>query len=249
MSRFERGRIFILDDDVYLTPYPTEEEYFGYILAGPIKQVVSLLDAEGSSYRKWVREERRMAAQFSMPLAEISIPLAPYNPFRALEVAQRIRQLPHPVVVHPFGTDPPLSPAVEALIQAYASPRGLPPLPPSLFKTAMANGKVEVIAPNIAVGPRPHPLEFRSYLHFKGVRSLIFLGPSNSPSARRDRKNSRSAGLAWRSMSAHDELLKKTVASGGPWYLYGPGLRQVQKDLADRFGPPIPRLEKTEPTP
>jgi len=43
IKSFERGNIVKLEQNVFLTPYPTDEEFFGFILNGNAKTVISLL--------------------------------------------------------------------------------------------------------------------------------------------------------------------------------------------------------------
>lgn len=228
-AAFERGESIVVDKDVYLTSLPTEEEFFGFVLAGPIKQVVSVWDSQKGTIKALADWERNLLAQYDMPLVELPIAADDYDPWRALEVARHVRALPRPVVVHALWTNFSRSPEAEAFVQAYGS--DLPPLPPSLFELPMKQGKVEVIATNVAVGPRPMPGEFRDYLYKKGVRQLVFLGPAESKAAHQDRPRAQEAGLRWRREESHCPTIMETTRRGGPWYLYGPELEQIRNHL------------------
>ncbi len=58
-ERFERGMVTPLGKDVYFTPYPTDEEFFAYILNGTVKSVASLLNPGNPEDLPWIEKERR----------------------------------------------------------------------------------------------------------------------------------------------------------------------------------------------
>lgn len=235
ITAFERGKIWRLEDQVYLTPYPTEEEFFTFILTGEVKQVVSLLDPANFDNVTWIDKEREILAKYDMPFELSPIPTDPYDPNTALEAAQKVRVSPRPVVVHAFLSD---SSVTEAFLQAYRAQ--VPPLPPSLFQASMERGIVQVIAPNIAVGPRPASAEFSSYLRPRGVRGIVFVGPPEASEAQQDRVLVPEAGLEWQVLPAGDSSLLEVIKTGGPWYLYGPELSGIQQTIKDRLGPAVP---------
>ena len=115
------------------------------------------------------------------------------------------------------------------------------PLPPSLFSESMAGGRADVIAPNVAVGPRPRPGEFAYYLPRRGVRAFVYLGDAEDEAAVADRMLCEAEGCNWRTISEPSALLE-LLASGGPWYLYGPKLSAFQPLIAEAMGPAIPPL-------
>lgn len=234
MPAFERGEIVKLDEGVYLTPYPTDEEWLGFILAGEIKHIVSLLDPANPDDVSWIQAEQELASQYGLGFDLMPLSYQEHDPHLVVELAEKIRELPRPLVVHGF-----LSPSyrTEAVTQAYRS--GLPPLAPKLFGEALNAGPVSIIAPNIAAGPRPRGSEFGSFLHARGVRGFIYVGDASAPEAREDSTITRDARLSWRSVKNMDEL-ESILASGGPYYLYGPGLPSIQQSLASRFGPAVP---------
>jgi phytol kinase len=243
MPAFERGEIVTLDEGIYLAPYPTDEEWLGYILAGEIRHVVSTLDPDNPEDSPWIFKEKRLAERYGLGFDLEPISLSAYDPQAALRTAQRLRTLPRPLLAHGF-----LAPSfrTEAIIQAYRS--GKPSLPPSLLKAPLKRGKVEVIAPNIAVGPRPQGPEFGGYLYQRGVRRFIYLGDATSLQAREDQIIAQETGFAWEASRAKDTTyLFEILASDGPYYLYGPDLSLIREEIKQRFGPAIPESTRFLP--
>ena len=241
---FERGEIIILGDGIYLTPYPTHEEFMGYIIAGGINNIVLLMDPENPEDIPWIEKERKLLEKYFIGFELIPLSLNFYDPLKALESVQKVSLMRRAVVIHGF-----LSPSfrTEAFIQAFRS--NLPSLPPSLFEEPLNRGKVTIIATNIAIGPRPEGPEFGSFLYRKGVRRYAYLGNPSSAEALEDFQITKAAGLPWNAfnpLSKPDELFK-SLSKGGPWYVYGPILQHIQYELEERFGPAIPEKTKSRP--
>jgi phytol kinase len=235
ISSFERGEIIYLEDDVYLTPYPTDEEYFGYVLAGSIKQVVSLLNPDNPDDKAFISKEKELLSEHEILFRLFPISLTQYNPREILEFTAKLKQMPRPLLIHGF-----LNPSfrTEAILQAYRS--HLPPLPPLLFRENLAKGRAEVIAPNIAVGPRPNGPEFGAVLYARGVRKFGYLGDPNSQEAREDARITKTASLFWEHLNPDSPEFYNKLSEGGPWYLYGPSLSELSEEIQNRLGPAIP---------
>jgi protein tyrosine phosphatase (PTP) superfamily phosphohydrolase (DUF442 family) len=96
-ANFERGMLAELQPGVWLIPHPNGTEMFGYMLAGQVKHVVSVLDPADPEQRSWMEEQRRAFGQFGVA--------ATYLPVRAGDTAQvarmveLVRRLPRPVAV------------------------------------------------------------------------------------------------------------------------------------------------------
>ncbi|HEX2076469.1 MAG TPA: hypothetical protein VHG08_02135 [Longimicrobium sp.] len=234
MPAFERGGIYHLRDSVHVAPFPTDEEWLGYVLSGSVRQVLSLLDPENPDDAPWMEKERGLARQYRMPIEFAAIRGFPYDPAQALAAAQRARSLPRPLMVHGFRT---VSPAVEAFVQAYAS--GLPPLPPSLFAEPMQRGQPRVLGVNVAAGPRPAGPEWGSFLQRRGVRGIVYVGAADA-AAREDRGSAESVSFAWRMAGGSADEVLAIVRQGGPWYVYGPGLAAILPALDARLDPGVP---------
>lgn len=246
VPRFERGAVVQVDRDVYLTPYPVDDEYMSYILPGTHGHVVSLLDPDNPEDRPWIDKEQALLRSTRVSFELRPLPLERYDPEQALVLAREAALMPRPFVVHAFlGVDTGRSPAAEAFLQAFRS--NLPPLPPALFTQPLASGRARVIAPNVASGPRPAAGDLAGELLRRGVRELVYVGDGTSAEAREDQEASRAAGLAWRAMAARPAELLALLATGGPWYVYGPQAGAIEPALAARLGPAIPESMRWDP--
>jgi hypothetical protein len=235
---WERGRVVFVGEGIFLTPQPAKNEYVSYLLSGSNGPVFSLLDPHRLEDRPWIEEERRIYEGNGMELVVLPIPVDPYDGHVALAVADRIRRSPGSKVVHAFlSLDSGRSPSAEAFVQALYS--GLPPLPPALFVEPLFRGRARVIAPNVALGPRPRNDEFAGTLHRRGVREFVYLGDAQDSEAREDRGLCLGAGLDWRGVTRESDLLE-IVARGGPWYLYGPLAELLGPKVARAMGPALP---------
>lgn len=104
ISAFERGPIVELSAGVYLTPFPTDEEYMGYVIAAGVKQVVSLMDTTDAEATERVRTERQLLRTYRIPFREF--PVLETTTEAGLETLFReIATMPRPVVIHRFFSD------------------------------------------------------------------------------------------------------------------------------------------------
>jgi len=106
---FERGNIYKIDTAVYMTPFPTDEEFVSYFLAGNVKAVANLMDTVAAAdSRPWIHKEQKtltgnglifknFAIKAGMPEKEIN------------RVLDSISKLPKPLVVHQWSTSSPES--------------------------------------------------------------------------------------------------------------------------------------------
>jgi hypothetical protein len=235
---WERGGVAFVGEGIFLTPQPAVNEYMSYLLAGVNGRVISLLDPNRPGDRVWLDEEQRFFEGNGLQLVSYPISLDPYDGERVLDVVDQVRRIPGQKVVHAFlSLDSGRSPAAEAFVQALHS--GLPPLPPALFNEPLVRGRARVIAPNVALGPRPRQDEFAGTLHRRGLRRFVYLGDAQDAEARQDAKICREAGLGWRALSDESELLE-VLAKGGPWYLYGPRAQDLGPGVARTLGPALP---------
>jgi protein tyrosine phosphatase (PTP) superfamily phosphohydrolase (DUF442 family) len=209
---FERGEIRRLAPGIHLVPFPTDEEYFGYLLGGQVRTVVSLLDPTNAEDRAWVEKERGILAGGAVQLVEIPLPAEPWMPDSALAVARRLRTLRQPLAVHAFLTR---SPAAEGVEIAFRTGRA--PLPPSLFAEPFRDGAVTLAAPDVAVGPQPTPHEAEAFLRPRGVRALAVVGAREPDGA--VLAAARRAGLRVRRFASASEAAS-ALRAGGPWYVF-----------------------------
>lgn len=100
-TSFERGKIIRIDSGLYVIPYPTDEEFLGYILSSDVKNVVSILSPNNKENIPWIDKEKKI---FENQTVKYSLlPLSEKTPSTKLKViVDSIFSLPRPVVVHPF---------------------------------------------------------------------------------------------------------------------------------------------------
>jgi protein tyrosine phosphatase (PTP) superfamily phosphohydrolase (DUF442 family) len=119
---FERGKIVELDDEVFLVPYPTDEEWMGYLLSGRVRHVASLLDPSWPEDVPWIEREERLLNQHGVSYIHSPISSAHYEPEQVMRAVKRVRALARPVAVHAFLGD---SPVTRAFATAWRT--GRPP--------------------------------------------------------------------------------------------------------------------------
>ena len=105
IKRFERGAIAILDKNVFFTPYPTDEEFFGYILNGSVKTLVCLLDPENKEDRPWITKEKEISAKYKVKFAHY--PWKTLSLEKKEEAIKAIMKLERPAVIHAFLSQSP----------------------------------------------------------------------------------------------------------------------------------------------
>jgi hypothetical protein len=228
LARMERGDVVRLDRGLYLTPLPTDEEYFGYVIAASVKTVVTLLDPAIPDDKPFLAKEQALAAKYGFRLVVAPLPASPWRPDSAQAIARMIRTLPRPLVVHAFLTK---SPPSEGVLAAFRS--GLPPVPATLFAEHMRHGKADVIAANVVIGPAPDPDEIARLLKRRGIAGIVWIGPADGARKRA----AESAGITWSALptEADAEAVAAQVRTGGPWYVTGPGAAGIRNGLAAKL--------------
>ncbi|MEK6552180.1 MAG: hypothetical protein AABZ54_01850, partial [Bacteroidota bacterium] len=66
-----------LEKDVYFTPFPTDDEFLGYILNGSFKNVISLLDPKDAEDLKLIAKEKKFFETFKISFE--NYPIRPNN--------------------------------------------------------------------------------------------------------------------------------------------------------------------------
>ncbi len=224
---FERGAILEVDKGVWFTPFPTDDELLRYFVGSEVRHVVSLLDPDHPSDIQWIDKESSALDLHGVSYRNMPLSRKHYSPAAALAAAEHVRRAERPVFVHGFRSDGFVS---DVFRMAYAS--GLPPIPDGLFDEPMQGGQASIVGVNVVIGPRPAGPEFSTSLYTGGIRSVIYLGDGSRPGARDDRvvvENETS--MSWRAMNPDAKSLLETLARGGPWYVYGPGLGVVQERI------------------
>lgn len=119
VKRFERGEVIKLDDQVYLSPLPTKEEYFGFVLAGGFQQVVGLLDLASNISKTVEIEESKAFQSYQIPYRSFNI-----NPNTSRtemeQIAQTVRTLPRPLLVYAFFSNSKEAKLFETVYRGFA---------------------------------------------------------------------------------------------------------------------------------
>lgn len=241
---FERGQIFRLQPGLYLTPYPTEAEFLSFILSGEVKNVVALLDPSDAEEQLRIDFERKLLAEHALPF-QLFEAGERYDSRRILEAVQMAQKLPGTTVIHSFFSSVPgRSDIADGIRIAHRT--GLPPLSPSMWNHRMQAGAPEVIAPHVAIGPKPVGTEFRRYLRARGIWSAILVGEAGKGSPP-EAVAANAAGIELRRVPADAAQVLSLIDSGGPYYLYGPGVESVKAAIVERYAammqPPTPAPE------
>ncbi len=118
LEEFERGAIIKLEKDVYLTPFPTDDEFMGYILNGSFKNVISLLDPKDAEDLKLIAKEKEFFETFKIPFENYPIHPNNINKKELNREVEKIMKMERPILIHSFKTN---SPQAEIFISAYNS--------------------------------------------------------------------------------------------------------------------------------
>ena len=108
MGSFERGNIYKLDTACYMPPFPTDEEFLAFFLAGQIKTVVNLMDSSVEENKPWIQKERTALASNGIVFKNMAIDVKS-SPKEIENVIDSILALPKPLVVHHWNTTCPES--------------------------------------------------------------------------------------------------------------------------------------------
>jgi len=216
IKSFERGKIFKLDPGVYLIPYPTDEEFFGYLLSGSVKQIVSLLDPSNPEDTMLIHKEHNILSQYSLSFKNLPVKMNAYDPDTVLKFAGIVKSLPKPVVVHAYFSD---KFAAEGFRLSYIS--GKPALPSTLFSIKMANGSVDVLNAACVCGKTPVRSELKNYLFSRGVRNICYTGNPSATNINTLKSEALKARMGWETISISDTAKIRELTGRSTWYLFG----------------------------
>jgi len=101
--RFERGRVKTYEGErIILGPYPTEEEWFEYVLRWDVDEVVSTLDPDNPDDAPRIEEERKIAEENGLKFTLMPLdPLSP-SPAAVRKVVRHVGSAEGKVYVHDF---------------------------------------------------------------------------------------------------------------------------------------------------
>lgn len=101
---FERGTIFTLEKDVYYTPYPTDEEFFGFVLNGKVATVVNVMDPTVKEEKMRIDLESKIMKQYNQPF--FNLPMTETTTAEQLNaLILSIKKLKKPIVIHSYFSE------------------------------------------------------------------------------------------------------------------------------------------------
>lgn len=107
LPSFERGNYTKLSPEVYLIPFPTDEEFFGYIVNGQFSTLISLLNPKNPEDTTWLAKEKKMLSRYGVKF--VNIPILNVNDQKGLtNLADSLAILKKPLVIHKFNSNDPL---------------------------------------------------------------------------------------------------------------------------------------------
>lgn len=101
---FERGPIFKLEKEVFLTPCPTDEELLSYILNGQVNSVVSLLNPADKGDAKILETEKLAMERYNQFYVNHTVDRNTSDA-TILKTIKMIKTYQKPIVIHAFFSD------------------------------------------------------------------------------------------------------------------------------------------------
>ena len=114
-ASFEKGPVINLGNEIYLTPYPTDEEMLTYLFNGEVKTIISTLDPAVKSDRALVEREKSFASQYGVTFINIPVKSGSSNDLEALK--DSVAKVAKPLVIHGFKSDNSAAKAIKELLQ------------------------------------------------------------------------------------------------------------------------------------
>lgn len=96
-----RGEFYKLEEGVYLTPYPTDDEFMMYVLNGHFKTVVSLLNNKVEDNQKWIVKEQQLLKDYSINYVHFPT-TSSFNEKDIVELKKLINSNEKPILIHSF---------------------------------------------------------------------------------------------------------------------------------------------------
>jgi hypothetical protein len=124
-DHLERGILTRVGADIFISPFPTDEEMLAFFLNQHTAQVVSLLDPAVEANVKIIEHEREQLRLVGVPLVELPL-TSEATEEELARVADAIARLEGVTIVHRFRSDDPVTTAIGELLRARSGPGGDP---------------------------------------------------------------------------------------------------------------------------
>jgi hypothetical protein len=113
---FHRGLVQEIDKDVWLIPYPAQDDY-NYLLGGQVKHILLVLDPRDAEQRPWIEEARTVLERDKIPFTFKPVP---GDPAQWVGIVEAARTLPRPLaVILPYTRPQPKAVAAKAFLDAF----------------------------------------------------------------------------------------------------------------------------------
>jgi len=107
LTSFERGNYTKIGTGVYLIPYPTDDEFLGYILNGQIATVVSLLDPDNPQDTTLIAREKVILKRHGVKYVNLPVPDTRNLP-AIKNFTDSFPKISKPLVIHKFKPEDPV---------------------------------------------------------------------------------------------------------------------------------------------
>ena len=107
LKRFERGAYFKLKNHIYLTPFPTDDEFFGYFVNGQIGTVVSLLNPADKEDTVWIAREEKILSRYGVRYINIPV-VSKDDKVNIKRLIDSLGMLKKPLVIHKYSSSDPI---------------------------------------------------------------------------------------------------------------------------------------------
>jgi protein tyrosine phosphatase (PTP) superfamily phosphohydrolase (DUF442 family) len=107
LKKFERGPYTKLYSNIYLTPFPTDDEFFGYIVNGQIASVISLLNPKDPADTAWISREKRILLRYGVKY--INFPILDEKDKKGFQhLIDSFPKIKRPIVIYKYSSSDPL---------------------------------------------------------------------------------------------------------------------------------------------
>ncbi|HWB26297.1 MAG TPA: hypothetical protein VG738_12490 [Chitinophagaceae bacterium] len=103
IGSFERGDVYRIDSEVYVTPFPTDEEFLSFFLAGNVKTVVNIMDSTEKGAEPWIVKERKVMEEGNIKFKMMTVKALDAEPYLR-RIIDSVNIWPKPLVVHHWNT-------------------------------------------------------------------------------------------------------------------------------------------------
>ncbi len=220
MKAFEKGPIIYVGNDVFLIPHPSKEEFFGYLLSGYVKTIVSFIDESIASNSQTIKSDREIFKTYNMKNAEYSFNLSSYNPIYLRSVLDSIAHLPKPLVIILDSTN---SKLVETLAKGLRSKNIF--LSVEKIEKIMGAGTVKQLYDNVLVGSNPDKNQINK-LYENGIMNIIYF-------SKKPQNTTRETPVAVKEFFIDDNRGLDSLLDGKSWYLCGASTERIKKSFTN----------------